>query len=90
MEGIGSIENPIVVSSIRSEIAFLSNLVTLEGDYILYHRLGSTHFGKRILDHYEAIDCSGNRFEDTRVNHWEKWFLTKAELREEKLKELGI
>jgi len=29
-------------------------------------------------------------FEDTRVNHWEKWFLTKAELREERLKELGI
>jgi len=63
MKGIGSMENPIVVSSIRSEIAFLSNLVTLEGDYILYHRLGSTHFGKRILDHYEAIDCSGNRHE---------------------------
>jgi hypothetical protein len=29
-------------------------------------------------------------FEETRVNHWEKWFLTKAELREERLKELGI
>jgi hypothetical protein len=29
-------------------------------------------------------------FEDKRVNYWEKWFYTKAELRERKLKLLGI
>lgn len=29
-------------------------------------------------------------FEDTRVNHWEKWFYTKAELRERQLNLLGI
>lgn len=29
-------------------------------------------------------------FEASRVNHWEKWFYTKSELREHKLKELGI
>ena len=29
-------------------------------------------------------------FEKKRVNHWEKWFYTKAELRERQLKMLGI
>lgn len=29
-------------------------------------------------------------FESRRANHWKKWFLTKSELREHKLKELGI
>jgi hypothetical protein len=29
-------------------------------------------------------------FEARRVNHWKKWFYTKSELREHKLKELGI
>jgi hypothetical protein len=29
-------------------------------------------------------------FDIRRVNHWERWFYTKMELREMKLKELGI
>jgi hypothetical protein len=29
-------------------------------------------------------------FEERRVNHWERWFYTKAELRERQLKLLGI
>lgn len=29
-------------------------------------------------------------FESRRVNYWKKWFYTKAELRQIKLKELGI
>jgi hypothetical protein len=37
---------------------------------------------------YSEVEFFG--FEDTRVNHWEKWFYTKAELRERKLKLLGI
>ena len=60
---IGSKDNPIVVDSLRSEINFLNNLVTKNGDYILYHRLGSTHENDKILDHYELLDCSGNKYE---------------------------
>ncbi len=37
---------------------------------------------------YSEVEFFG--FEDTRVNHWERWFYTKAELRERKLKLLGI
>jgi hypothetical protein len=43
-----------------------------------------------IRDKLTSSDVEFFGFEDTRVNHWEKWFLTKAELREERLKELGI
>jgi hypothetical protein len=43
-----------------------------------------------IRDKLTSSDAEFFGFEDTRVNHWEKWFLTKAELREKKLKELGI
>jgi len=60
---IGSIERPISVDGVRSEIDFLNNLVTVDGDYVLYHRLGSMLSGDRILDHYELLDCSGNRHE---------------------------
>ena len=60
---IGSKENPIVVDSISNEKNFLNNLVTTNGDYILYHRLGSIHGDGKILDHYELIDCSGNKYE---------------------------
>ena len=60
---IGSIDSPIVVDSVRNEINFLNNLVTEDGDYILYHRLGSTHQNGKVLDHYEAMDCSGKRYE---------------------------
>lgn len=37
---------------------------------------------------YSEVEFFG--FEDKRVNHWEKWFYTKAELRERKLKLLDI
>jgi hypothetical protein len=60
---IGSIDSPIVVDSLRNEINFLNNLVTKDGDYILYHRLGSTQQNGKVLDHYEAMDCSGKRYE---------------------------
>jgi hypothetical protein len=43
-----------------------------------------------IRDKLTSSDVEFFGFEDTRVNHWERWFLTKAELREERLKELGI
>ena len=43
-----------------------------------------------IRDKLTSLDVEFFGFEDRRVNHWEKWFLTKAELREERLKELGI
>jgi hypothetical protein len=43
-----------------------------------------------IRDKLTSSDVEFFGFEDTRVNHWEKWFLTKAELREDRLKELGI
>ena len=43
-----------------------------------------------IRDKLTSSDVEFFGFEDTRVNHWEKWFYTKAELREERLKELGI
>ena len=43
-----------------------------------------------IRDKLTSSDVEFFGFEDTRVNHWEKWFLTKAELREERLKEIGI
>lgn len=60
---IGSKGNPIVVNSIGNEINFLNNLVTTNGDYILYHRLGSTNENGKVLDHYELLDCSGNKYE---------------------------
>ena len=60
---IGSKGNPIVVDSLRNEINFLNNLVTTNGDYIFYHRLGSTNENGKILDHYELLDCSGNKYE---------------------------
>jgi hypothetical protein len=60
---IGCIDNPIIVDSIRNEINFLNNLVTKEGNYILYHRLGSIHNNDQILDHYEAMDCTGKKYE---------------------------
>lgn len=41
-------------------------------------------------DNLTSKDVEFFGFEDRRVNHWEKWFYTKAELREDKLKELGI
>jgi hypothetical protein len=43
-----------------------------------------------IRDKLTLSDVEFFGFEDRRVNHWEKWFYTKAELREERLKELGI
>lgn len=43
-----------------------------------------------IRDKLTSSDVEFFGFEDRRVNHWEKWFYTKAELREERLKELGI
>ena len=43
-----------------------------------------------IRDKLTSSDVEFFGFEDTRVNHWEKWFYTKAELREDRLKELGI
>jgi len=43
-----------------------------------------------IRDKLTSSDVEFFGFEDTRVNHWERWFYTKAELREERLKELGI
>lgn len=43
-----------------------------------------------IRDKLTSSDVEFFGFEDRRVNHWKKWFLTKAELREERLKELGI
>lgn len=60
---IGSIDNPIIVDSVRNEICFLNNLVTKEGNYILYHRLGSICHNDKILDHYEAMDCTGKKYE---------------------------
>jgi len=63
IEMIGSKDNPIVVDSLRNEINFLNNLVTVNGDYVLYQRLGSTHENGRILDRYELLDCSGNKHE---------------------------
>ncbi len=42
-----------------------------------------------IRDKLTSSDVEFFGFE-RRVNHWEKWFLTKAELREERLKEIGI
>jgi hypothetical protein len=38
----------------------------------------------------EPVEMEFFGFDDRRVNHWERWFLTKVELRERKLKELGI
>jgi hypothetical protein len=43
-----------------------------------------------IRDKLTSSDVEFFGFEASRVNHWEKWFLTKSELREHKLKELGI
>lgn len=37
---------------------------------------------------YSEIEFFG--FDKRRVNHWEKWFYTKAELRERQLNLLGI
>ena len=43
-----------------------------------------------IRDKLTSEDVEFFGFEDRRVNHWEKWFYTKAELREIKLEQLGI
>ena len=61
IEMIGSKDNPIVVDSLRNEINFLNNLVTENGDYVLYHRLGSTQniiyitMNDENMDHEELI-----------------------------------
>jgi len=43
-----------------------------------------------IRDKLTSSDVEFFGFLSSRVNHWEKWFFTKTELREERLKELGI
>jgi len=51
------------------------------------HMVMATEWERRYV---EPVEREFFGFDDRRVNHWERWFYTKMELREMKLKELGI
>lgn len=51
-----SIENPILLNSIDSSILYLDSLITNTGNYIIYHRLGSTVVKRgKPVDRYEVF-----------------------------------
>ncbi len=57
-----SIENPILLNSIDSSLLFLNALITNTGNYIIYHRLGSSiKKGSKPIDKYEIITTDNNR-----------------------------
>lgn len=51
-------ENPIKLFNIRQGIEYLNNLRCDNGDYIIYHRLGSTNLNGVIMDIYEIYTSS--------------------------------
>jgi len=57
-----SLDNPILLNSIRASLAYLNNLVTDQGLHIIYHRLGSI-LGQNPVDHYEIM-TSDNKYDD--------------------------
>ena len=50
-----TIDNPVKLRSIKASLAFLSNLVTESGKFILFHRLFSTPSEKGPIDCYEIL-----------------------------------
>jgi hypothetical protein len=62
-------DNPIQLNSIVASRLFLDNLVSRNGNHILYHRRGSFQLKEDgpILDHYEVMS-SDNRYDDFYIN----------------------
>jgi hypothetical protein len=51
-----SIENPILLNSVDNSILYLDSLITNTGNYIIYHRLGSSVVkGGKPIDRYEVF-----------------------------------
>lgn len=57
-----SIENPILLNSIDSSILYLDSLITNTGNYIIYHRLGSSSVEEgKPVDRYEVFTTDFKR-----------------------------
>jgi hypothetical protein len=53
-----TLENPIKLRSIKASLAFLNNIVTENGNHIIFHRLQST-FNDHPIDCYEIYTSDG-------------------------------
>ena len=51
-------ENPLKLFDIRQGLEYLNNLRCDNGDYIIYHRLGSTNSNGVLMDIYEIYTAS--------------------------------
>ncbi|HDR51582.1 MAG TPA: hypothetical protein ENN90_08175 [Mariniphaga anaerophila] len=59
--------NPVRLNSIPASRLFLNNLVTTDGDYIIYHRKGSVMENSEIIDHYE-IFTTAKQYDDIYIS----------------------
>ena len=59
LRGYGSTENPIRVNGALGELAYLSKLLTEDGQPLIFHRLGSMPATPNILDIYELVSIDG-------------------------------
>jgi hypothetical protein len=69
----GQKENPIKLFNIRQGLEYLNNLRCDNGDYIIYHRLGSTNLnGVVIIDIYE-IYTSSHKLDKIYITYVDEW-----------------
>lgn len=60
-------ENPVRLNSIPASRFFLNNLVTQNGDYLIYHRPGSLSVNDELIDHYE-IFTTAKQYDDIYIS----------------------
>ena len=65
-------ENPIKLFNIRQGLEYLNNLRCDNGDYIIYHRLGSTNLNDVIMDIYEIYTAS-HKLDKIYITYVDEW-----------------
>jgi hypothetical protein len=61
------LENPVRMSSIAASRFYLNNLVTQNGEYLIYHRPGSLSVNNELIDHYE-IFTTAKQYDDIYIS----------------------
>lgn len=68
----GTEESPIKLFSIEQGREYLNNLRCENGDYIIYHRLGSTYINDNISDIYEIYTAS-HKLDKIYITYVDEW-----------------